>query len=199
MTKLSWSSIRCKAYDAPPRQRGNFITTIDPNTMLGPVEGVENFHGFVTILVGEFWINVWNSGISFALEVDDAIVSAWRDTIPCHWDGDPAAGASASYSHGDPAVGGSGSSKNDAKTTKRKNAQRPSPERSISHCRCFAPLSLSGSPTWSQPLASRTVTIESRPARSQPLVATTFTTVTNRTVITTVITQTDGDSRKWKA
>ena len=70
--------IRCKAYDAPPRVRGTYRTTIEPSTTLGPVEAVEHRGDFVTILVRGYWINVWKNGIPFAFAVCPDVVDEWR-------------------------------------------------------------------------------------------------------------------------
>ena len=72
------TKIRCKAYDAPPRVRGTCLTTIEPSTTLGPVEAVEHWGDFVTILVRGYWINVWNNNIPFAFAVCPDVVDEWR-------------------------------------------------------------------------------------------------------------------------
>ena len=64
-TKPSGSSIRCKLYSAPPR-RGDYISTLPPDFVFGPVQEIVSAYGYVSVCVDGYWINVWKQGTHFA-------------------------------------------------------------------------------------------------------------------------------------
>ena len=84
-TKRLPTSIRCKAYTAPPQGRGaprwewsgQYIATIEPATYLGPIESIARSDDFLTIRVEDWWINVWSAdfgGTKFAFKVPVKVV-----------------------------------------------------------------------------------------------------------------------------
>ena len=52
------TKVRVKAYSEPPGGGGYYLTTLEPGTYFGPAERVVENHGFVTVLVRGFWMNV---------------------------------------------------------------------------------------------------------------------------------------------
>ena len=93
-TKPLPTRIRCKAYDSPPVfdqdgtliGGGNYICTIDPGTFLGPVEWIMETHGYSTILVRGYWINISHRRTVFAKLVREEDVMIWEDN---GWEHDP--------------------------------------------------------------------------------------------------------------
>ena len=82
-TKPMPTNVRCKAYTHPPGCEGEYITTIEPGTILGPIEALMHSDKYCSIRVGDQWINVWctrdGRGVSFARKVQAiAPVSASR-------------------------------------------------------------------------------------------------------------------------
>ena len=63
VTRGAASMLRCKAYTAPPIQggHGQYITTIAPDTYLGPIEETVHTPVFTTVLIRGYWINVWRA------------------------------------------------------------------------------------------------------------------------------------------
>ena len=84
-TKPLPTPTRCKAYTEPPTLddngelvfQGEYITTIDPSTYLGPVEFFCQTHGYYTILVRGYWINVSKGNKVFAKKVNPWNVANW--------------------------------------------------------------------------------------------------------------------------
>ena len=83
----------CRAYTAPPDVchrslriygGGAYLATLAPGTYLGPIEDLCVSARFVTILVREFWINVWlcspvgQRGACLALRIPSAEVAMWK-------------------------------------------------------------------------------------------------------------------------
>ena len=91
-TRDDHPKIKCIAYTAPPSAHrhgdgGAYICTIAPGTTLGPVETWLSTPNFVTVLVREYWINVWHvsSGRNgrecfYAHPIPDQDCQAWRDS-----------------------------------------------------------------------------------------------------------------------
>ena len=79
ITRNDGTTARCKAYDAPC-PFGIYICTIDPGTMLGPIEEVLDVGDYVTILVRGYYINVWaaSNQYSFAFKVPSSTMSWYR-------------------------------------------------------------------------------------------------------------------------
>ena len=79
LTKPASSSVRCRAYDAPPSLGGTKMCTIQPNTTIGPIEAVEDTYQFRAVLVRGFWINVWSasSGKLIKHVIQDEVVRRW--------------------------------------------------------------------------------------------------------------------------
>ena len=80
LTRPLPTTIRCRAYDAPPRVGGRLLNTIEPGTYLGPVEEVSVTADFTTILVRGVWVNVWartRGGVQYARQVDPMTVEYW--------------------------------------------------------------------------------------------------------------------------
>ena len=76
--------VQCKAYDAPPCD-GRYITTIAPQSTLGPVENYyyDETTRLVAICVRGYWINVWGvdkrgCGVHYAYRVPEDEVQQWR-------------------------------------------------------------------------------------------------------------------------
>ena len=82
VTKQLPTAIRCKAYTHPlVNGGGEYITTIDPGTTIGPVEEVRFTGQFLSVLIRGYWINVWaadRGGVMFAYRVPEGIVRGWR-------------------------------------------------------------------------------------------------------------------------
>ena len=99
VTKSGQTTIRCKAYTAPPvegdgRTPHRYITTMAPGTYFGPVEEVVQTSAFTTVLVRGYWVNVWrvnaprgpipgvwdpaDLGVLFATPVPPWTVASWR-------------------------------------------------------------------------------------------------------------------------
>ena len=53
--------IVCKGYSLPPSCRGDYLGTIPAGTYVGPITAIENSDRFVTVLIDEWWINIWRA------------------------------------------------------------------------------------------------------------------------------------------
>ena len=68
----------CRAYTKPPSAGfGEYITTIEPGTTIGPVERYDVSGPFLAVLVRNYWINVKGYGVDYAYKVPDSTVQAW--------------------------------------------------------------------------------------------------------------------------
>ena len=78
-TRGGMTKIRCKAYTAPPGSGGTYITSIDASTYLGPVEAWLDIVEYTTILVREYWINIWaaDHNCHFATKVPSREIRSW--------------------------------------------------------------------------------------------------------------------------
>ena len=77
-TRPWWCRARCKAYDAPPFD-GRYITTIAPDTTLGPVENYLETTDYVFVCIRDYWINVWDRTYGvFASRVPERELQQWR-------------------------------------------------------------------------------------------------------------------------
>ena len=80
------TSVRVKAYSEPPGGAGHYLTTLAPGTYFGPVEMVIQNHGFITVLVRGYWMNVGKFDgddpmgryVSFAFVVSPRDVRSWE-------------------------------------------------------------------------------------------------------------------------
>ena len=76
---------RVKAYSAPPLPpaSGRYLTTLSPDTVIGPLELVLDTGEFVSVLVKGYWMNLAKSTSDgheawFARRVPDHTVQRWR-------------------------------------------------------------------------------------------------------------------------
>ena len=80
VTRGTPTKIKCKRYTKPPSERGEYIATIPPATVFGPVEEWEHTPKFTAVKVGGSWINVWRAegagsyffyqqGVEFAIKI----------------------------------------------------------------------------------------------------------------------------------
>ena len=83
------TQIRCKAYSEPTfylnetgrlLYLGDYITTIEPGTYLGPVEDIASNPFYVAIKVKEYWINVIDKkkNTAFATKVPMYCIREWE-------------------------------------------------------------------------------------------------------------------------
>ena len=83
MSKPLPTRIRCKGYTAPPYD-GELLGTVAPGTYLGPVSTWLHTERCTTVLINDWWVNVWESrdgdlGTAFAYLVPDNVIEAWRE------------------------------------------------------------------------------------------------------------------------
>ena len=80
--------IRCKRYTEPPSVKGEYIASLSPATIFGPVEEWEHTPKFTAVKVGGSWINVWRAegpgsyswnqqGVDYAYKVMMQIDPEW--------------------------------------------------------------------------------------------------------------------------
>ena len=76
VSKGTPTKIRCKRYNKPPSEGGEYVATIPPATVFGPVDQWEHTQKYTTVKVGASWINVWRAnglgseqGVEFAAKI----------------------------------------------------------------------------------------------------------------------------------
>ena len=81
-----------KGYSAPPSMKGNYVGTVPPGVCVGPIMDTEHSAQFVTVLIDEWWINVWaakplpkhgnsrrfSSGVDYARVITQDEACAWQ-------------------------------------------------------------------------------------------------------------------------
>ena len=80
------TTVRVNAYSEPPGCGGYYLATLEPGTYFGPAERVVQNHGFITVLVRGFWLNVGKFDgrgayiryVPFAYEVPRREVRSWK-------------------------------------------------------------------------------------------------------------------------
>ena len=83
----AWTTIRCKEYDAPPRD-GAYIQTLPYDHYFGPVHVAVQLGPFVPVCVPRYeapteliWVNISRNQRRFCVEVDTSGWHGWVNTF----------------------------------------------------------------------------------------------------------------------
>ena len=60
LQSVTQGSIVCKRYTLPPFE-GDYVDTLKPGTIAGPISKIQHSDRFMTVKIGDFWINVWGT------------------------------------------------------------------------------------------------------------------------------------------